>query len=832
MKKIISLILIICISFSFGTALATTADEPQIGLTSWEKYTNRDYFYADLKKLTYFNIQKFCHGDTLRVKALKEAKDFAGNTYYVVEFDATGFLIFHGETGEIFEYSRTDPSPYRDVETDLFICGQKYYSLSGRYYRNTLREQKIFHISDTATLGALKKQSDYLHQNVMLHTYVRVVKGMGNSVESLNSFFKGKSISSDQTFDEFAGEIPTSDNYIYITPNNMLISVILTYRQWSGKKAEVSEIKELRDFADNIYFAIEFGDSGYLICHGETGEILEYSTTDPSPYLGLYPPFGYEDAKTDLFFLAPTYYFVLSDGAYKSIYYENEIIDSKNEQALVALKSYSDILNQNALNSSNNRVLSLTESYLCFTEDFVGNRNRDIAETYIPENSSADYQYVVNADGIQQLDTSAKMGYDYHKYNHTTNPLSVTGQCGYVAAGIILLWYDKLAQASLRNDSTILDFAYLYNSSALLSSGTALSMFRGGDGVGDVSNDFRRGGLSSKLYSYSLSDGLNAVGLSNTINSYFSETAKSASIIASSNVSFSSIYNRCTTAPVIIMTSITVEIDGEDVELLNHAMVAYGRSSDENLKKIVVHAGIEQQTNLTVTEQMNPLISGCVYIDGQITSGLSNYGNVPIWFEEAIDFCARNSIIKNRSTNDFNSSGQIPRGVFFNALYQIAGTPSISQPQEDTIINTYGASSVYPYLNAAAWGTNVEGYVNGVHYYLLNGVPGTSLGFNEALTREQAAVFLYRLASYLSFNTDLTIEGGADATTFSDWSIVDTWARAGMRWAVSHGILNGSSATTLNPLGILTRGEASQLIYNFYNQFREVRNDANHEPEY
>ena len=68
----------------------------------------------------------------------------------------------------------------------------------------------------------------------------------------------------------------------------------------TGETVEIEAIKELEDFSGNTYYIVEFANNGYLICHGETGELVEYSTSAPSPYTGEF---------RELYYLVPTYYF-------------------------------------------------------------------------------------------------------------------------------------------------------------------------------------------------------------------------------------------------------------------------------------------------------------------------------------------------------------------------------------------------------------------------------------------------------------------------------------------------------------------------------------------
>lgn len=63
----------------------------------------------------------------LEISTTKELLDFDGNTYYVIEFDPTGYAIMHGSTGEIVEFGENAPSPYSGFDGVLYYGGPTYY---------------------------------------------------------------------------------------------------------------------------------------------------------------------------------------------------------------------------------------------------------------------------------------------------------------------------------------------------------------------------------------------------------------------------------------------------------------------------------------------------------------------------------------------------------------------------------------------------------------------------------------------------------------------------------------------------------------------------------
>ena len=72
------------------------------------------------------------------------------------------------------------------------------------------------------------------------------------------------------------------------------------------------------------------------------------------------------------------------------------------------------------------------------------------------------------------------------------------------------------------------------------------------------------------------------------------------------------------------------------------------------------------------------------------------------------------------------------------------------------------------------------------------------------MTREQAAAMLYRFAGQP--------EATGDVSAFHDASDISAYAVTPLRWAVGAGIINGKSATELDPTGTATRAEIAKIL--------------------
>jgi len=92
---------------------------------------------------------------------------------------------------------------------------------------------------------------------------------------------------------------------------------------------------------------------------------------------------------------------------------------------------------------------------------------------------------------------------------------------------------------------------------------------------------------------------------------------------------------------------------------------------------------------------------------------------------------------------------------------------------------------------------------------------GLSDGTNPgaAISRQQMVTILYRYAQLMGYDTSAK----ADLSAYPDAANVADYAADAMAWAVANGIINGTTAGTLNPAGNTTRGAFAAILYRFSN---------------
>ncbi len=172
------------------------------------------------------------------------------------------------------------------------------------------------------------------------------------------------------------------------------------------------------------------------------------------------------------------------------------------------------------------------------------------------------------------------------------------------------------------------------------------------------------------------------------------------------------------------------------------------------------------------------------------------------WAEETILEAVYRGLFNGVSSDLFDPDSAITRAMFVTVLYRMEGQPAVDQKAGFTDV----AEGSY-YAAAVDWAAK-----NGI----VNGVSETSFDPDAAITREQMAAILYRYAAYW----ELDVSAEADLSAYEDASSVSAYAQAAMQWAVANGVINGTSATALEPAGTATRAQAATVLVRFQNSMK------------
>lgn len=162
------------------------------------------------------------------------------------------------------------------------------------------------------------------------------------------------------------------------------------------------------------------------------------------------------------------------------------------------------------------------------------------------------------------------------------------------------------------------------------------------------------------------------------------------------------------------------------------------------------------------------------------------------WYHDCVTWVAEKGYMTgyDDGSGTFGPDNVLSRSQMAMVLWNYAGKPltAASSLPADCNPNAY-------YVEALSWALG-NGYVTGYESGLF--------GPEDALTREQAATIIWRY-----FGSPST---GADLSAYPDAGSVSPFAQQAMSWAVSRGIIKGTSAGTLSPQTPCSRAELAAIL--------------------
>lgn len=183
---------------------------------------------------------------------------------------------------------------------------------------------------------------------------------------------------------------------------------------------------------------------------------------------------------------------------------------------------------------------------------------------------------------------------------------------------------------------------------------------------------------------------------------------------------------------------------------------------------------------------------------GQPQVPQTTFADVPAsaWYYNAVEYVYENGLMSGVSGGRFAPDDTLTRAMLVQTLYAMEGRPAAASAGFADV-----ASGDW-YASAVNWAA-----ANGV----VSGVSETGFGPNNALTREQLALILYRFAQYKGYD----VTGTSDLTAYADGSSVSGWAAEAMGWAVNAGLISGVGGNQIAPTGTATRAQVAQILMNF-----------------
>lgn len=167
------------------------------------------------------------------------------------------------------------------------------------------------------------------------------------------------------------------------------------------------------------------------------------------------------------------------------------------------------------------------------------------------------------------------------------------------------------------------------------------------------------------------------------------------------------------------------------------------------------------------------------------------------WAKTSIEWVYTKGLFTGTGPTLFAPENKMDRGMLAVVLWRLDGKPNVTDSAGFKDIS----SDAY-YKDAVNWAAKNK---------IVNGTSATTYAPTTFISREQLATMLYRYAEY----AEIDLSKKADLSKYTDQGKISTWAKDAMSWAVGSEIINGKTATTLDPAGFATRAEVAAMLERF-----------------
>ena len=163
-------------------------------------------------------------------------------------------------------------------------------------------------------------------------------------------------------------------------------------------------------------------------------------------------------------------------------------------------------------------------------------------------------------------------------------------------------------------------------------------------------------------------------------------------------------------------------------------------------------------------------------------------------YYDAVETCYTEGIFKGVAEDRFGPAESMNRAMFVTVLYRMAGQPAVRgvSPFTDLVQDWY--------RDAVSWA---------VAQGITKGTSDTEFSPTDPVTREQAAVFLYRFAAARGELARKTADYGGSVGTLS------TWAEAETLWALESGLFSGARHAMTAPQDFAPRALLAVVLNNY-----------------
>lgn len=166
------------------------------------------------------------------------------------------------------------------------------------------------------------------------------------------------------------------------------------------------------------------------------------------------------------------------------------------------------------------------------------------------------------------------------------------------------------------------------------------------------------------------------------------------------------------------------------------------------------------------------------------------------WYRNAVEYVYQHGVMNGKSRVAFEPESNLLRAEMCQILYNLEGQSEVRGSY------FWDVSRSDWYFEAVNWA-----FEKGI----VSGKDRGNFDPESPVTREQMVRILFNYAEYMGYDTS----SRASLSRYVDASRISSYAVSSVQWAVSQGILSGTSQTAISPTGTAIRAQVASVLMKF-----------------
>ncbi len=166
------------------------------------------------------------------------------------------------------------------------------------------------------------------------------------------------------------------------------------------------------------------------------------------------------------------------------------------------------------------------------------------------------------------------------------------------------------------------------------------------------------------------------------------------------------------------------------------------------------------------------------------------------WYYDEVETVYEAGIMEGKTGTSFDPSANMSRAEFVTVLCRLSGEDYKGKGEDLTFTDTLTDAW---YADYVAWGVEAE---------MVKGLPGNKFAPDQAVSRQEMAVFIDRFTSYMHVHLKMMSAG----KNFKDSSKIAEYAKASVDVMRRSGIITGDENGRFNPSNNASRAEVAAVV--------------------